>query len=286
MRRFISALERGYRRSFLWIVFSMAGLLVTCGVGACVGTGTAPSMTETPTPSPTSVIMRDDFNGSALDRAFWFLPEGEGTFFGRTQIRPPSQSPQVINGVMRLRLDTHNPTAQIPGDSFWGSEIVSSQTFPVSSGIAFSTRARFVTPISPGLVGGFFGYALNPSRTLRDEIDFELLSNNLGGVLTNLFTAEGFLSAGRPQVASEVDLAAFNEFQVEWRPDRVVWRVNGAVVRDESSRVPTQPMQVRLNIWRRIRTSHWHSVVRCNPQPLQALVNPFSSKSIGWRCAR
>ena len=36
------------------------------------------------------VLLRDDFDGTALDTAKWFVPTGPGTFFGRTQIRPPS----------------------------------------------------------------------------------------------------------------------------------------------------------------------------------------------------
>ena len=90
------------------------------------------------------VLLRDDFDGSALDASKWFVPTGPGTFFGRTQIRPPSEELVVENGVIRLRLDTHNPTAAVPGDSFWGSEIDTLETYEVASGLSFSARVRLV----------------------------------------------------------------------------------------------------------------------------------------------
>ena len=53
-------------------------------------------------------LLRDDFDGSSLDTSKWFVPSGPGTFFGRTQIRPPSEALSVEDGVIRLQLDTHN----------------------------------------------------------------------------------------------------------------------------------------------------------------------------------
>ncbi len=76
-----------------------------------------------PLASAGQVLLRDDFDGSALDTTKWFVPTGDGTFFGRTQIRPPSAPLTVGGGVIRLQLDTWNPSALVPGDSFFGSEI-------------------------------------------------------------------------------------------------------------------------------------------------------------------
>jgi len=38
------------------------------------------------------VLLRDDFDGPSLDTSKWFVPIGPESFFGRTQIRPPSQA--------------------------------------------------------------------------------------------------------------------------------------------------------------------------------------------------
>ena len=105
------------------------------------------------------VLLRDDFDGSSLDATKWFVPTGPGSFFGRTQIRPPSEVLVVENGVIRLRLDTFNPTATLPGDSFWGSEIDTIETYELSSGLSFFARVRLVSGIPGGLVGSLFSFA-------------------------------------------------------------------------------------------------------------------------------
>ncbi|MFQ5599259.1 MAG: glycoside hydrolase family 16 protein [Candidatus Krumholzibacteriia bacterium] len=200
-------------------------------------------------------MLRDDFEGAALDPALWFVPAGPGTFFGRTQIRPPSEPLEVSNGLIRLRLDTHNPTAQTPGDSFWGSEIVTQEIFARGTGLAFRARVRVVEPVPGGLVGSLFSFAFDPQAGVRDEIDFELLSNDIvadrGRVLTNVFDDADFSIPGDTSFVSVpgLDLTAFNEFEIQWLPDRIQWRVNGSLVREEFDTLADAPMTVRLNFW-------------------------------------
>ena len=157
----------------------------------------------------------------------------------------------MASGVVRLQLDTHNPTALVAGDSFWGSEIVTHREFSRGTGLRVRARVRLVDPLERGIVASFFTYALRGSA--RDEIDFELLTNNAGrnSVLTNVFRNDGFTSAGHPQLVMlpAFQPADFNELEIEWRPDRIVWKVNGAVVRTETAVVPDGPMTLRFNLW-------------------------------------
>jgi hypothetical protein len=198
-----------------------------------------------------AALFRDDFNGSALNANDWFLPAGAGTFLGRTQLRPPSESLEVANGVVRLRLDTYNPTALVPGDSFWGSEIASHAIFGRSAGLTFSARARLAGPVPGGLVASVFSYMTQSG--VRDEIDVELLSNDLAAprLLTNVFDDNDFSHPGHPVFATIPGflLTDFNLYQVDWLPDRVRWRVNGVVVREDLVNVPDDPMSIRLNLW-------------------------------------
>jgi beta-glucanase (GH16 family) len=198
-----------------------------------------------------AALFRDDFNGSALDASDWFLPAGAGTFLGRTQLRPPSESLGVANGVVRLRLDTYNPTALVPGDSFWGSEIVSNAIFGRGAGLTFSARARLAGPVPGGLVASVFSYMTQSG--VRDEIDVELLSNDLAAprLLTNVFDDNDFSHPGHPAFATipGFSLTDFNLYQVDWLPDRVRWRVNGIVIREDLVNVPDDPMSIRLNLW-------------------------------------
>jgi hypothetical protein len=201
------------------------------------------------------VLLRDDFDGDALDTEKWFLPAGAGTFFGRTQIRPPSEPPEFTGNAIRLRLDTHNPTALTPGDSFWGSEIVTQETFPRGDGLAFKARARLVAPVPGGLVASLFSYRLDPTAIVRSEIDFEFLSNDIVAkrerVLTNVFDDDPFDSAGDVEhvPVPGLDLTDFNEYEIRWLPDRIEWFVNGVDVREEADTNPEEDMEVRLNFW-------------------------------------
>ncbi len=202
----------------------------------------------------TVVLLRDDFDGSALDTTKWFVPTGDGTFFGRTQIRPPSVPLTVADGRIRLQLDTYNPCPMPPCDSFLGSEFRSVDSYEVELGLEFEARVRLVAPLPGGLVGAVFSFVfLPPDR--RDEIDFELLSNDLVAseerVFTNVFENDDFSQPGAKAFApvAGLDLSAFNTYTVRWLPDRVEWFVNGALVRTETTTVPDDPMNVRLNFW-------------------------------------
>lgn len=206
-------------------------------------------------PAEAKRLLRDDFDGSSLDTTKWFVPTGPGSFFGRTQIRPPSEALTVTGGVIRLQLDTFNPTAQVPGDSFWGSEIDSLETWQRGKGLAFAARSRLVCPLAGGLVGSVFSFVFLPAIPGHDEIDFELLSNDVVAseerVLTNVFDDDDFSQPGDKAFAdvTGLDLCDFHTWEARWLPDRVEWWVDGALVRSETDTVPDDAQNVRLNSW-------------------------------------
>jgi beta-glucanase (GH16 family) len=228
-----------------YVSTTVALALLVVMLPAC-GSPTAPS--EAP-----RVLLRDDFNQATLDTGAWSVPTGPGSFIGRTQMRPSSALFDVSNGLLRLRLDTHNPTARIPGDSFWGSEIVSRQTFDRGAGLVFRARVRLASPVAGGMVASLFCYTTRAD--IRDEIDFEILTrdviNGRSTILTNLFEDDPFSVPGLPRFAAVPGsgLAEFNELEIDWMPDRVRWLVNGELVREETARIPDEPVTVRLNFW-------------------------------------
>lgn len=199
-------------------------------------------------------LLRDDFDGPALDTELWRVPTGPGTFLGRTQLRPSPDSFVFTRGTLRLPLDTFNPSARTPGDSFLGSEIASRRTFAVGTGLAIRARVRLVEPVPGGLVASLFTFALLPGA-VRDEIDVELLTNDVAAgrprLLTNLFEDDGFGVAGNLRLVAPpgFDATHWNEYEIQWLPDRVRWLLNGALVREETGTVPDDPASVRLNFW-------------------------------------
>ena len=150
-----------------------------------------------------ATLFFDDFNGSSLDEAAWRLPTGNGTFYGRTQIKPPAFNgqnlrPEVAGGSVTLQLDTYN-ASDPNANSFWGHEIQTRQTFlPGADGVSIETRMRFLNTPAGGLVGGFFTWGYDNNSGIRDEIDVEILSNDLTAerFLTNVYNNDTFNDAG------------------------------------------------------------------------------------------
>ena len=202
-------------------------------------------------PTHATTLLFDGFDGNALDLGVWRLPTGPGTFFGRTQIKPPSEAPVVSGGTIVLQLDTFNPDAQTPGDSFWGQEIQTLQSFSLGTGLSIRSRMRYLGSPPGGLVGGFFTFGL--AFPIRDEIDFELLSNDLGHkmIFTNVFEDDDFSEPGdfAHLGVPGLDLTQFTEYEIRWLPDRVQWYIDSALVREELETVPDDPSDERVDIW-------------------------------------
>ncbi len=126
----------------------------------------------------TPVLLFDDFEVASpdVDRSVWTTPTGAAGFLGRTGIRNPAsvagEGGQILvsDGVAHLLLSTYNPTALAPGDSFWGSEIDSIQTFAIGGSIpGLQFEARVASPFSkpPGIVTSPF--RVSPDRRTVHE---------------------------------------------------------------------------------------------------------------------
>ncbi len=97
------------------------------------------------------------------------------------------------------------------------------------------------------------------SNQVRDEIDWELLSNQTQGTATqdpfsNYWNDGPFVgpgSGGDPQFhdVAGVDLTQFQDYKIEWTPDHIKWFVNNNLVRTQTTNVPDDPMKLHFNIW-------------------------------------
>jgi len=203
--------------------------------------------------SETQVLLHDDFNGSRVNPDLWHFPvwtagPGNPSYYGRTQIR--QSLPEVANGVLKLRLDTYNPT----GYSLYGSEIISDAKFSLSecTGIAFEARARLVAPPTGGMVGGIFAYEYQ-SPAAHDEITFELLSNDAAAgrkrVLTNAYDEQPLGVGDFEYVPTPTPLTSYHKYRIEWVAESVRWFVDGRLVREEKATVADDPLQLHLNFW-------------------------------------
>ena len=210
------------------------------------------------------VLLSEDFNGTGnIDTSVFRVPfGGDGSFLGRTQlVTDPAEIAQQVNGAAVLELNTFFDGD--PGGAFLGDEIITRRNFAVGGGLSVEYRARIDGSSIPagvgGVINGLFLFStprVDGSGTLiRDEIDVaELLTNEVvsgqNRVLTNVFSDEGFTSAGNGAFAAPnlVDLTQFNDYRVDWTPDSVDFFINGQLVRSETNAVPNEPQTVRANI--------------------------------------
>ncbi len=203
-----------------------------------------------------TTLLYDDFNGSIVSAGNWRIPTWEsptdGTYVGRTQFRCSQNSPlpAARNSNAIIALDTYNPT----GLSFYGTDLISNQSFALGQGFTITVRAKMDAPFPAGIVGGIFLYAPPASigNTFHDEIDFELLGNEPNHVWTNIYGNEP-LGTGHPEAFAYASGSAtdYHTYQIQWLPDRVSWYVDGTLFRTVTTQspVPAGPMYVHLNVW-------------------------------------
>jgi len=119
----------------------------------------------------------------------------------------------------------------------------------LGEGLIFTIRARFKSPVPRGIVGGIFLYDLVGTGTNHDEIDFELVSNRLSEVQTNIYDNEP-LGAGHPAFHPITgSVTDYHTYIIKWLPGEISWLVDGVTIRTTSTLVPERPMHFHLNIW-------------------------------------
>jgi hypothetical protein len=222
----------------------------------------------------TKTLLSDTFSGP-LNKSTWdynhWQANNNPSFYGRTQQR--QELAEAGNGVLRLKLDTYNPSDPNHA-TFLGSEAITKQKFGLGSakGIAFEVKAKFVDA-PKGVVGGFFTYAGTAQK--HDEIDFEALSNDPTQIQTNVYADEP-LGAGHVKfVPVTGTLSDYHTYRIEWTKNEVRWLVDGKEVRVEKAHVPKNAMALHLNIW--APDAGWANAYSASLQPAKSAGQNSSS---------
>jgi len=124
------------------------------------------SLTVPPSIALAATLLNENFSEDVADSTKWHIPtwvsSNDGTFVGRTQFRCSQNAslPTSNNGKAIIMVESYNPT----GFSFYGTDLISNQSFPMGNGIHITVRARMNTS-TEGIVGGIFLYALKPGST-------------------------------------------------------------------------------------------------------------------------
>ena len=121
---------------------------------------------------------------------------------------------------------------------------------------------RFVAELRPtnvsGVITGMFLHRNGP----RQEIDLEFLGRDTTRLLVNVYYNPGVegtkLEYGYRGTPTLIDLGfdaalEFHQYEIEWRSDYILWRVDGRIVCKrviwEPTPIPHLPMQFNVNLW-------------------------------------
>lgn len=121
---------------------------------------------------------------------------------------------------------------------------------------------RFGAELRPsdvsGLITGIFLHRNGP----RQEIDIEFLGKDPTKMLTNVYYNPGpdgaKLEFGYRGTPTQIDLGfnaarTYHYYEIDWRPESITWRVDGAVVYRRNvwdpTPIPDQPLEFNVNLW-------------------------------------
>lgn len=109
-----------------------------------------------------------------------------------------------------------------------------------------------------GVITGLFLHRNGP----RQEIDIEFLGRDSTKMLANVFYNPGpegtKLEYGYRGTPTEIDLGFdaaedFHFYEIDWHPDRIAWKVDGAIVHErhlwDPTPIPDCPLEFNLNLW-------------------------------------
>mgnify|MGYP003583040042 FL=1 len=121
-----------------------------------------------------------------------------------------------------------------------------------------------------GCITAFFLY--RPNAAHNTEIDFEI-----SGKYPKVITTNHWVDRRSHDKETPLDFDStkdFHTYVIYWEPNRIVWEIDGKVVRSTTTAVPDKPMQVIFNLWA-TKSENWAGSIKHAKLPTFAYVNSF-----------
>jgi len=191
-------------------------------------------------PLPSGYTFYDDFDGSALSPVWQqnFNFEGIENTWSRDQA-------SVANGILSIK------ASRVAGDGWVSALLDTKGTWTQQYGVF---EARMKIPVGRGLWPAFWSYwsaAGNESEIDTMEVCANPLGANDGNDITVLHTTTrwGHGQEGHDTIAPNLS-DGFHVYGVEWRPDRVVYTLDGVEVSrfTEKPHIPKNPMPLIVDL--------------------------------------
>jgi endo-1,3-1,4-beta-glycanase ExoK len=138
---------------------------------------------------------------------------------------------------------------------------------------------RMQAAATPGSVSSFFTYfdsSYISGKPWR-EIDIEVLGNVPGGFQSNVILASGSNAYKAFHDLAQNVNTGFHTYALDWTPDSVVWRVDGALIRKETRSAVVVKLQekeesYRMNLWSST-SPDWVGALDLSKLPVYQVVN-------------
>ena len=212
----------------------------------------------------------------ALNSETWWLRND--TFPSNLALFKPSNFEFNTNGVGQLTLREESASVR----QFTSASIASRRRY---------LYGRFVAELRPtnvsGVITGMFLHRNGP----RQEIDLEFLGKDTTKLLVNVYYNPGVegtkLEYGYRGTPTLVDLgfdaaSAFHQYEIEWRSDYILWRVDGRIVCKrviwEPTPIPHLPMQFNVNLWPS-RSRRLAGKLAASDLPTRSLIRSIAAQS-------
>ncbi|OGB89486.1 hypothetical protein A2625_01040 [candidate division WOR-1 bacterium RIFCSPHIGHO2_01_FULL_53_15] len=170
------------------------------------------------------------------------------------------------NGTMTLTIDDAGCPKHCDGKPFAAGEYRSLNELPPYGFF----EARLQAAEGSGVVTSFF--LSHTTSGGQEEIAFEILGKDCGRAQTN-YIYQGL--GGHEQM---IDLGfnacrGLHNYGIEWRPDRIVWYVDGKDKRSvdgSPADLPSQPGKIIVNLWPTFGLDDWAGVFKYPGAPVAA----------------
>lgn len=191
----------------------------------------------------------DRFDGGEIDEGRWFIADGwsNGDWMDNDWRRSQlSLDPTGLTMTMaRGPEDSSKPLAS--------GEIHSNPFYRYGY---FEVRMR--VPRDPGIVAGFFTYAVQEGATRPNEIDIEILGRNTR-VLEATIHENG--KSTHKAVRLPFDAADdFHTYAFDWQPNAVRWYADGKLIHEEKGPAAARlvrPQQINIDLWASTQLKDW-----------------------------
>jgi len=189
------------------------------------------------------LIFQDEFSGSKLNEQFWVTEYP----WGRTNL-PEAQyfAPDAFelnDGILRIKAEKRS----MGGQSYTSGAITSFNRFTFLYGY-IEMRAKL--PSGQGLWPAFWMLPENEAKVIGEIDIFELLGHEPDVIyMSSHFPDNNGNSIFETNSYQGQDFSKdFHTFAVEWRPDTLIWYIDGDKRSQLSHDVPNMPMFILTNL--------------------------------------